>query len=334
METGPAAGLGSQDIFVASVPIEVAGPLAARSAEASESAWMRSEASLQRSSAVLQALLAFYELAAAERRVELRTESLEHLDEAGRVLGAREAAGNASGYETGRLDIEAELSRSRLAEAHIALRSARVRLGSLLGLPPETLHASHELLTTSSEPPSSRSDPEHTAIQHAKASIQHAAQAQDRAAWTWLPSLELGGGVKRADNTGAESGFGYVLGVTLGLPLFDHGRAARARAEAQQELASARAGALEAELERQRSASQAQLHGAREELTRFEATTARAVRTVLTAARSGYREGERTILELLDAQRAATEVAERRLQLRLIAKRAEAHLRAAAGDLP
>jgi outer membrane protein TolC len=51
------------------------------------------------------------------------------------------------------------------------------------------------------------------------------------------------------------------------------------------------------------------------------------------AAQRGYGEGERTVTELVDAQRAQTEVALRRLELIALAKRAEVDLRSATGEL-
>jgi outer membrane protein TolC len=69
------------------------------------------------------------------------------------------------------------------------------------------------------------------------------------------------------------------------------------------------------------------------ELERFERATSKQVEALLTAAQSGYREGERSIVELLDAQRTVIEVEERRLTLLLQAKQAEARVRAAAGVL-
>ncbi len=48
-------------------------------------------------------------------------------------------------------------------------------------------------------------------------------------------------------------------------------------------------------------------------------------------ASSGYLEGLRTIVELLDAQRAAAAVRRRAVALEVLAKRAETRLRGAAG---
>jgi cobalt-zinc-cadmium efflux system outer membrane protein len=336
VDTGPTGGQGSQDLFTASVPIDIARPLATRSLVASESAWMRAEASLARTDGVLEAVLGYYEVVLAERRVEVLSQAVANLEEAARVLARREAAGSASGYESTRLSIASELSRSHLAEARGALTAARARLAALLGVRPESLRVSTglEFMAASDEAALVRGGGEsREAVRQTRDSLRLAGEAEDRADWAWLPTVELGGGMKRANNLGAASGYGYVIGVSLNIPLFDHGQAQRQQAEAQRSLATARSEALTRTIGAEVQNALATYRTAREELSRFEAQTSGQIDALLAAAQSGYREGERTIVELLDAQRAQTDVAERRLSLLGSAKRAEARLRAAAGDL-
>lgn len=327
--TGPVQGQGSEDQFAASIPIDVARTLTTRALVASEGAWLRAEASLSRRDAVLEAVLAYYDVVFAERRVDVLSRGVSNLEEAARVLTRREAAGTASGYESTRLSIASELSRSHLAEARGALESTRARLGALVGMRPETLRVASALEL----PTAPRKVAATSTVERARESQQLAAKAADRAAWAWLPTLELSGGVLRASNLGADDGYGYVLGVSLGIPLFDRGQAQRRQAHAQRALASARVDALRRTLDAEAQSALATYRTAHQELSRFEAQTSDQVESLLAAAQSGYREGERTIVELLDAQRAQTEVAERRLSLLATAKRAEARLRAATGDL-
>jgi outer membrane protein TolC len=333
VETGPVSARGSQDILSASLPLEFARRGTARALIASESAWIRAEASLSRSDAVLAALYGYYDVVLAARHVEILSESVSNLEEAARVLKSREAAGTASGYESTRLAIEHELSRSQLAEARGVFESRKARLAALLGLDLQTLHVDGNvgLLAVSDEVRLARGGAR-PVLQRAKEAERFATEAQDQAKWAWLPSVELGAGVKRANNAGFDSGYGYALGVSLTLPLFDHGQAQRAEADAQQALTSARSEALTRSLDAEVAGALATLRVARQELERFEASTTHQVETLLKAAGAGYREGERSIVELLDAQRARTLVAERRLALLYAAKRAEATLRAAAGD--
>ncbi len=335
IETGPTGGQGSEDILSATLPIDVARPLTTRSLVASESAWVRAEASLWRTEAILDAVLAYYDVVLAELRVEVSSRSVANLEEAARVLERREAAGTASGYESTRLAIASELSRSHLAEALGALESAKARLAALLGVNPESLRVATglALISPSDEARLARGGGEtRRAVRQARESQRLAGEAEDRAGWAWLPRLELGGGVKRV-SLGGGDGYGYVVGASLSIPLFDTGQAQRARAEAQRALAAARTEALTRTIHADVESALGTFRAARQELERFEARTSGQVEALLAAAQSGYREGGRTIVELLDAQRARTDVAERRLSLLGTAKRAEARLRAAAGDL-
>jgi len=336
VDTGPTAGQGSQDLFTVSVSIDIARPLATRSLVASEGAWMRAEASRSRTGGILAAVLAYYDVVLAERQVEVLSQSVANLEEAARVLERREAAGSASGYESTRLAVASELSRSHLAEARGALDSAKARLAALLRVRPESVRVATvlDLISPSDETALGRGRGEsRQAVRQARESLRLAGEAEDRADWAWLPTLELGGGMKRANNFGTDDGYGYVVGVSLSIPIFDHGQAQRAQAEAQRALAMARSEALTRTIDADVQSALATFRTARAELTRFESRTSGQVEALLAAARSGYREGERTIVELLDAQRAQTDVAERRLSLLGTAKRAEARLRAATGDL-
>lgn len=336
VDTGPTGGQGSQDLFTASIPIDIARPLATRSLVASEGAWMRAEASLSRTDGVVAAVLAYYDVVLAERRLEVLSQAVSNLEEAARVLTRREAAGTASGYESTRLAIAGELRRSHLAEARGALAVAKARLGGLLGVRSESLSVDTDLDLLSPNDEAALAGgrgASRQAVQQARESLRLAGQAEDRAAWAWFPTLELGGGMKRANNFGTDNGYGYVLGVSLSIPIFDHGQAQRAQAEAQRALATARSEALTRTIDADVQSALATFLTARAELIRFESQTSGQIEALLTAAQSGYREGERTIVELLDAQRAQTDVAERRLSLLGTAKRAEARLRAARGVL-
>ncbi|WP_428269592.1 TolC family protein [Haliangium sp.] len=320
-----------EDVVAASIPIDLIRPRAARSLAGSEGEWMRAEASLARTGAVLDAVLAYYDAVLAQARVEVLAQAVADLDEAARVLARREAAGSASGYESTRLAIAGELGRSHLAEARGALTRAQARLAGLLGLAPASVRVAPglALMPAGAEAALAHSGgAARAAIRHAQASQRLAAEAQERARWSWLPAIELGGGVKRAGGD-----YGYVVGVSVNLPIFDRGQALRAEAEARVALSSARADALARTIDADLEVALVSFRAARQELERFDARTAGQVEALLAAAKSGYREGERSIVELLDAQRAQTEVVERRLSLLRTAKRAEARLRAAAGEL-
>lgn len=331
IESGP---VGLQDIVTATLPIDIARPLTARSLAASQSAWMRTEASLTRTDAVLDALIAYYDLVLAHRAVQVLEHSVANLEEAARVLARREAAGTASGYESTRLSIARELRASQLAQARGDRETAEARLAGLLGVEPGPLRVATSLPLLSERDEAALTKTlgaSREALTQARAAERLADKARDRAAWTWLPTVELGTGMKHVSDLGG--GYGYVVGVALDIPIFDRGQALRAEAEASRALSAARTEALQRTISTEVRAAHATFRAARQELERFEAKTTGQVETLLTAAQSGYREGEHSVVELLDAQQTQVDVAKRRLDLLGAAKRAEARLRAAAGDL-
>ena len=324
----------AQDILRASFPIDIARPLTVRSLAASESAWTRAEAELDRTRAISEVVLAYYDVVVLEHRLEVLSHALQSLEEASRVLARRESAGTASGYESTRLGIATELARSERALIDGTLRGARARLGTMLGIDPAGLRVD-TTLTLAALPNEAvlveRATRNQDVVSHARASVSAAEDAANRAGWTWLPTLSLNGGVNLVDDVGTR--YGYVAGVSLAVPIFDGGAGLRAQADAQEALSRAREAALAQELRGQVASAYAVYDAARIELERFDTATAVGVETLVAAAQSGYREGQRTIVELLDAQATATEVAERCLELFAAAKRAEVLARAAAGEL-
>lgn len=336
VNTGPEGGRGSQDLLGFNVPLDISRPRAQRSLAEAEGAWMRVEASLSKTEAVLEAVLAYYDVAFSEERVLVLSVAVENLEEATRVLARRKSAGSASGYEQARLSIECELGRSHLAEARASLASDQAWLAALLGQPRGALLIEADLTLISLEKEGALARTESVGQESlglSQESERHASRASERAAWAWFPTFELGAGLKRANNAGSADGLGYFVGANMGLPFFDRGQGQRAQAEAARVLSSARSDALSRRISLQVEVAALTLRRAREELERFEKATATHLEKLLRAAQAGYREGERSVVELLDAQRAQTEVALRRLSLHIEAKRAETRLRSAAGEL-
>ncbi|MCB9596604.1 MAG: TolC family protein [Sandaracinaceae bacterium] len=323
----------TQDILTARIPIDLSGRPAAERALADLDA-LAAEATAEsaRSLAVAVALEAFYGALAAERRAELLVGAQATLDEAGRVMERRRAAGEASGYAEARLALEAELARSQLAESRVAASAQRAALAALLGVD-ETPGLVGDLDATAPAPieallarAEARGDV--AALDRADAA---ASRAADAAGWAWVPRLDVEGGYNRVD--GPVPGHGYAVGVAIEVPLFDHGQGPRARASAAR---AAIAAVREATLARARAqirAAHAQLEGLRAERARFAEATGAAAELLATAATSGYREGERSLVELLDARRAVVENAQRRLALDLAVRLADVRLRGATGDL-
>lgn len=332
---GAGADAGREDTFQLSVPIDVSGRRAAgRALARSEVAGAQAMAARARSEAVAAALLAFYDALAAERRAEIAGQAVTRLDEAARVLGRRHEQGAASGYERTRLELEAELARSDLRQAEARARTARAQLALVLGLDAGQLVLGGSLETSApgAAPPATSDElPKSRWSSLLDRSVAEAGDARAHARRAWIPLVSLSGGLRVAD--AGEARYGYVAGISMDLPFFSRGRDARAEARARERLALARAHAAEQTARRELLGAQQELTAAREELGRFAEATHERLALLERAAESGYREGERSLVELLDAQRARTAVDLRRLDLELAARRAEIALRAARGEL-
>jgi cobalt-zinc-cadmium efflux system outer membrane protein len=327
-------GGATEDTFALSIPVRIAQTLTERSLVASESAWSRAEASLSQADAAREALLAYQEVAIARLQLGAVERAVTDLEEATRVLSEREAAGTASGYERTRLSIATELAKSDVAAARAVVDGQKARLASLLQLDPKKLEVKEkvELLADSQlEALLSQGVGDPRANEQVTLARKEAQRAQKRAEWAWLPGAEVKGGLKAIDEAGGS--VGYVVGLSLDIPLFDRGQTLRSEARRHVALTEARRTAYTRTLQSRLDAAVLTFRAAKAELERFERQTLAPLKTMLQAAKSGYREGQRSIVELLDAQQAVVQIEERRAHLIGVAKRAEIELRAAVGDL-
>lgn len=317
-----------EDTFAIAVPIELAGARPARKGLARAAVTnARARALRARSDATVQALTTFYDALAQEREVELVAASLGALEEIARIVARRHAEGTISGYDRTRVELEVELVRSEREELKGSARAARAHLASLFGVDAAGLELRGDFTTA---PPAQRPGPAPKSLALLRRSEVEARGATDAAGWAWLPDLTLSGGFRIREAESVERG--YVAGVALSLPIFSSGQDVRAESAAQARLAGAERTAAERSRRAEEASALAVLTAARAELARFSDAT-RARRELLSrAVQSGYEAGERSIVELLDAERTRLAIERRRLALEVAAKRAEIRLRAARGE--
>ena len=150
----------------------------------------------------------------------------------------------------------------------------------------------------------------------------------DAARRSRLPSPNLFGGVKRADELSGRK-TGGVFGVTVALPLFDDGGREAARWEAERSRVEAERMFIEYRI-------RSEITGASEVLTLRQAALSQeqqgTAEELVQIAVVAYREGEVGILELLDAARTASRARTRSIDLRLDARLAQIALERAVGD--
>lgn len=276
--------------------------------------------------------LRFGEALAAARRVTAAREAVTRISELATAVGRRQAAGDASGYDRARLERERASFAARLAVEEADAARAAASLAGALGS--ESLpELAGEVLPAAALPGleplraalASRPDLKALALEAEAGDLQGRAGGRG-----WLPELTLSGGYK-GTTSGGERLDGFVVGISLPLPLFDRtqdealrgagrARAARAKLKLEAGLASAEVRGLHA-----RAA------GLAEAARRFRADTADGVRTMAASVEAAWRAGELGVLELVDAHRNALDAALQAVELELQARRARLDLDLATG---
>lgn len=324
-----------QDVVAVNVPIDLSGRRsAARSVVDGTTAFAEHQAIDARSGALADALRAFYEGIAATERVAIAERAVSALDEAHRQIARREEEGTAAGMDRMRLNLELELANSRLATARIEAQQARMRLAVVLGRA-DAASAELEGQLDPGAPPalSSLVDgvEDQPVIEALRRSRAYIADAQSSAGSSWIPPLWITGGLNVETKSNVE--LGYFAGVMFNLPFATQGRQVMANASARGALTNAQLDARTRRAHADIVQAHQRLMTYRAEAARFSAETEGELEGLLRAANTAYTEGRRTLVELLDARRAAIAVANRRLDLRLAARLAEIELRRASGRL-
>jgi len=318
-----------------SLPIDISGRrrIAERLAS-SEVANARGSAIRKRSDAVAIALSVYYRLVAEQRRTKLQERANHRLVDGARIVGDRRAAGMASGYDQTRIEIEVELRASILRQTRARVQRLTVQLATRLGLDPTQSSFSGDLLPDNELALSAASGttmgrPRELGMLHQASLATSAALAQTER--LWVPELVLQAGPKYLGGSSG-SRLGYTIGLAAQLPVISQGQELRGLVAKRRGYAAARASAAKRAAQIEIADARQTLVAAASEVQHFQrATTDRALR-LERAALAGYREGHRSVVELLDARRARTAIELRQLELDLAVKQAEVRLKAASGE--
>ena len=271
-------------------------------------------------------------LVAEQARLELAQGHVREVERLIEILRTREREGEGSRFDRLRAEQELRDVRQLVTSASVSAVEARAALSGLLprdvalkriagALEPQPAPVAADALIAKAT--STRA--ELRALQHL---VERATLEADAARRARLPSPNLFGGLKRADDISGRQ-TGGVFGLSVSVPVFDSGgresarwAAERARVEAERasieyRIRSEIIGASEVLSMRQAALSQEQ-QGAADELVQI--------------AEVAYREGEVGILELLDAVRTASRARIRNIDLRLEARLAQIALERAVGD--
>lgn len=281
--------------------------------------------------------LAFYDLLLAQQKEAAMRQGAADLQEIVRVLREREKAGESPGFDVLRAERELADTESDLVSVQVALAQARSRLASFLGpgTDPAALIAAGEFRPRGTLPPLAelltralavRGDLTAREAQLERFEFERRAAERQR-----IPEPALAAGLKRFTSPGFSDN-GYLVSVTVRIPVFNRGQADSARAKAQYQVADAERQVLQRRIEAEVRASYASF----ELLSRNAYDYTRELGTkgaeLSRTAEAAYQEGEQGILQLLDAQRVALASQLRALELSSAAKRAEVNLDRAVGE--
>ena len=294
----------------------------------------RADEEIRRTRAELRT--AYANLVSAQVREATLSRSHDRLRELADVLGKRETAGDAAGYDRLRaerevMDIDGERSVARAdrVRAQAALAEFFADLGDITSLvaviPTEPTRApipTIEALTSKAE-----------SVRGELAALREeieSAQLADRAASRRLvPEPEVVAGTKSSNFAGGD--VGSVLSVHAALPLFDRAQPERTMARARLAQAEARVRDFQVSLHAQVVALRTIVLERRDAADRYRTTATQSADLLERIAQVSYDAGERGILELLDAYRTGASVRTRAAVLDAAVRQAEIELEFVSG---
>lgn len=241
----------------------------------------------------------FYDALAAQIRAQALTEHSQRLQRMATVIEQRVAQGDASRYDSLRMNQERTRAQSAATEAQAEQRAQQEQLFSLVGGDLERLGGALLPPTVELDALPLEQHPELKMLKALEQSATLKAKAARRAAW---PELSLGVGRKTLDE-GGYSAEGNAIALSVEIPLFDRseGDAQRARGLAHEYAADhalthnrlrAQHRALLLTLAAQRESAQ--------ELRRAMNTGEDSLSAI---AEASYQAGELSVMELVDAYR-------------------------------
>ena len=244
------------------------------------------------------------------------------------ATAARQREGDASRYDLERVRQETALAPVMLAETRAEAFAARRALGALIGAemrevratvagvlaPPETEPAAALLLRAPRTP-----------RLQALAAEADASQLRSRAADRIAPDVTLGGGV-RSVGGGIADDTGLIVSFSVPLPLFDRNQGERLSRAAEASRATARYRLARDQIVADVAALAYRTEALREVALDYDQGARAASEEFLRISGAAYAGGEITVLEAIDALRAARDTELRAIQLQRNARAAHTAL--------
>jgi len=276
-----------------------------------------------------EARLRFHDVLHRQGRAACLEAWVVRIDEALAIVSRREQRGDAALYDRRRLERERFVAGARLESERAGVERAQGALTSLIGwhgaapllqgnlLPDSEPATAQDLRTISLERPDLRA---------LRLRLDASVLERSAAARWWAPDLRLEGGWKGVALAGPERADGFLLGVSLSLPLWHRLQGLAQIAQAEARAARGRQALLESALHAQLGAVRAESSRLRRAAVELRAHATSASADLVRIATAGYAGGELGLLELLDAYRGASDDALSILDMEHAARRARIEL--------
>lgn len=283
---------GQQHQLTVSLPLPLTGALPARTKRgrlAESLGEARSEA--ERAVLAREVADAWFALLAAQEATTVLDDAQRRIDDLVVTARARGEQGALRPWDVERIALEAQALDRELALARQQQRRAAAAVAALTGAVPEDLQAQGDL-TAPFVGALQQDAPADVAAQ--ELAVAYASQSTREARWSRLaePELELGNYWTRDGDSQS-----LYAGLSWELPLFDRGRGPVAQAVAEERASRAE----QAQRQAQRAAQSEAARRIASELGAEVARLGPAQDTLLDGAEVAWREGEASLIELLDA---------------------------------
>jgi cobalt-zinc-cadmium efflux system outer membrane protein len=326
----------TENMFLITQPLPITGrrglEINAASAMVAASS-NRADEEVRRARAELRS--AYADLVSAQTREAELTRSRDRLRDLAGVLGRREEAGEAAGYD--RLRAEREVT--DIEGVWASARSDRARAQGNVAAFFADITDFSTIVASATAPfrtpiPTidelvARADTVRGESLALRQEIEAAHFAEQAAGRRVVPEPEVVAGTKSSNVGGGD--VGSVISVHVNVPLFDRAQPERAIAHARLTQAEARAEAFRFAVRAQIAAARAMVLERRDAADRYRAAATESADRLERIAQVSYEAGERGILELLDAYRSGSAARTRQAELDAAARQAEIELEFVSG---
>jgi outer membrane protein, heavy metal efflux system len=245
---------------------------------------------------------AFYEAMRRNQEVELARGNLQLLEDLKRRIEVQVKVGEAARLEFTRADAELAAARIQLQSAELRRSAALAALYAAVGTPLGNVMPAGPLSAPAVLPPIDALRAEvlgkHPAIAFAESETRRAEANLDHERALRAPQPSLWADALVQPDVGQ-----YRYGVQLDLPFWNRRRGPIAEAAAAQRQAAAFSAQRRLEISAMLERAYSQYQIASQQLESFEAGTLRVAEAAVQASEAAFRFGERSVLEILDAQR-------------------------------